>query len=312
MIMKNIRHILTAAALIVLAFPARAQQDPQFSQYMFNPMVLNPAYAGSRGVLNGSIVLRQQWVGFGDGAPSTEVFSVNSPTRKGKMGLGLQIMADQIGPKKSSGITLDYAYRIPLGKGKLAFGLSAGMLNYRVNWDLVDYKDQTDQYASMGQTNKTFPNFDFGIFYNTKSFFTGVSVTHLNHGIYGVTNDSTGTYAYLRSHAFFTIGKAWKVSDNVLFSPSIIVKSVAGISIPSTDINLNFQIKNMLWLGTSLRTDKSLIFLAQYNITDKFKVGYSYDMTLGRLKSYQSGSHEIYLGFDLNFFKSQTLSPRYF
>lgn len=309
--MKSIRTFFAAFVLTLSALPAFAQQDPQFSQYMFNPLVLNPAYAGSRGVLNGSIVLRQQWVGF-DGAPSTEAFSINSPTRKGRNGLGLQIMADQIGPKKTSGVSFDYAYRFPLGKGKLAFGLGMGMINYRVNWDLVDYKDQADQYNGLGQLNKTVANFDFGMFFNTKSFYMGLSVTHLNNAVYGVTNDSTGLNSTLRSHTFFTVGKAWRVSDDVIFSPSVIVKSVAGMGIPSTDINLNFQIKNTVWAGLSLRTDKSIIILAQYNITDKFKVGYSYDMEIGKLKGYQAGSHEIFLGFDLNFFKTQTLSPRYF
>ncbi|MGL4598155.1 MAG: PorP/SprF family type IX secretion system membrane protein [Bacteroidia bacterium] len=312
--MINIRNIVCTALLATcFATEMVAQQDPQYSQYMFNPLSANPAYAGSRGVLNGAVLFRKQWVGFGDGAPSTQVLAINTPTRRGKVGLGLEIVADQIGPKKTTGFYLNYAYRIPLGKGKLAFGLGAGIINSQINWGLISYKDQGDVYSGLGSTSQTFPDFKFGMFFNNKNFFIGASVTHLNESVYGVSTLNAANTARFRRHAFFTFGRAFSLGSNVLFSPSVMMRGVTGVAAAaSADVNLNFKIKNTLWLGLSFRSEKSVIALVQYNITEKFKVGYSYDMTFNGLKRYQSGSHEIMLGFDLNLFNAQVLSPRYF
>src|ERR1041385_2361649 len=221
-----------------------AQQDPQFSQYMFNPLFINPAYAGSRGIMNGALEMRTQWVGFGDGRPNTQVLAVNTPTKKGKVGLGLEVINDAIGPKNSTGAYFDYAYRIPLGKGKLAFGLGAGVMSYRVNWAKIEYKDNTDGYASLGATSITKPDFKFGMYFNNKSFYLGLSYTHINHEVYAVTQDTFRFTARMSSHSFMTIGKAFQLSDNVLFSPSIMLRGVSGIVGGDADLNLNFKFKD--------------------------------------------------------------------
>jgi len=310
--MKKMRYILSALVVFLTTLNGFAQQDPQFSQYMFNPMVINPAYAGSRGVMNGSLVLRKQWVGF-DGAPSTEAFAFNTPTKKGKVGLGLQVTADQIGPKSSVGVMTAYSYRLQLGKGKLAFGLGAGVTSYRINWNEIDYRDGGDGYAQLGAESRTLPDFSFGLFYNTKSFYVGLSTTHLNRGVYGIQQDTLDiVHAHLSPHNFFTLGKAFEISENVIFSPSIMVKSVVPVNVPSVDINMNFQFRNTLWVGLSARSDRSLIAMAQYRITDKLKIGYAYDMSMSALKNHTSGSHELMLGYDIDLFKVKTLSPRYF
>lgn len=119
--MKILKQIVVAAVLIIVSIPALAQQDPMYSQYMFNPLSINPAYAGSRGILNGALSFRQQWVGF-EGAPSTQVVAINSPTRKGKVGLGLEVVADQLGPKKSTAGYLNYAYPYAFGQRQIGVG----------------------------------------------------------------------------------------------------------------------------------------------------------------------------------------------
>ncbi len=288
-----------------------AQQDPQFSQYMFNPLYTNPGYAGSRGLMNGALEFRKQWVGM-DGAPTTMVLAVNTPTKKGKVGVGLEVINDQIGPKNSTGAYLDYAYRIHCGKGKLAFGLGAGVMSYKVNWGKVTYKDGADGYNQLGSVSITKPDFKFGVYFNNKNFFFGMSLTHLNREVYTVMHDSLTFTAKMTPHGFTTIGRAFQISDNVLFSPSIMIRGVSGVASRDVDLNLNFRIKDVLWLGVSIRSDKTLIAIAQYNITNHLKLGYSYDMTLSRLAHYQSGTHEVVLGFDLNLFQSQVLSPRFF
>ena len=308
--MKKYIFLFLLAASSFKAGDLFAQQDPQFSQYMFNPLYINPAYAGSRGVMNGALEFRKQWVGF-DGAPTTMVLAVNTPTKKGKVGIGLEVINDQIGPKSTTGGYLDYAYRFPVGKGKLAFGLGAGMLSYKVDWDKVTYRDGADGYDQLNMVKITKPDFKFGIYFNNKKFYTGLSITHLNREVYTVVKDSLTFTAKMVPHTFFTIGRAFQLSDNVVFSPSIMTRGVNATN-GDLDLNLNFKFRDALWLGVSLRTDKDFIAMAQYNITKNFKVGYSYDMSMNRLKTYQSGTHEIVLGFDFNLFQSQVLSPRFF
>jgi type IX secretion system PorP/SprF family membrane protein len=303
--------ILCIAILLLPTHELFAQQDPLYSQYMFNPLAINPAYAGSRGVFNGGVSLRRQWVGF-DGAPTTSVLTANIPGKKGKTGLGIEILNDQLGPRKTIAGYLSYSYRIRLANGKLGFGLAAGVLNSRINWNAIDYRDQGDVFASLNATQSTVPDFKFGLYFNNKNFYTGFSVTHLNEPVYAIVKDSLTFRVQFARHTFFTIGRAFQLSSNVIFSPSLILRNVAGSRMGNADLNLNFNIRNALWLGISLRSEKSLVYMIQCKIMDQFKLGYSYDMTFGRLRSVQSGTHEFFLGFDLDFYKSQTLSPRYF
>ncbi len=310
--MKKVVLKLVALAVILLSsIWLCAQQDPQFSQYMFNPLSINPGYAGSRGVLNGALVYRNQWVSF-PGAPKTQVLAINAPMSKGKVGLGFEMIRDQIGPKTSVGGYFSYSYRIPLGKGKLAFGLGAGILNYRMNWDIITYKDAADPYDQLTSDSQMLPDFKFGMYFNNKKFYTGISFTHLNRAQYGYSLGNDGAVAKLHPHGFFTIGRAFEMNSNFTFSPSIISRYVVGSLIASVDLNLNFRYKEAFWFGASFRSEKSVIVLAQYSINEKFKVGYSYDVPFGKLRNYHSGSHEIMLGYDLNLFQSEIQSPRFF
>lgn len=310
---RNISRLFVLGVFMLSCCSLFAQQDPQYSQYMFNPLSVNPAYAGSRGVMNGALVYRQQWVGFA-GAPNTQALAINTPLRKGKVGLGLEILRDQIGPKTTVGGYFTYAYRIPLGKGKLAFGLSAGALNYTIDWTMIEYKDQADVYAQLQRESKTLVDFKTGLYFNNKKFYIGTSITHLNNAEYGhFIADSIVSTAQLASHGFFTVGRAFALGTNFTFSPSLMIRHVFNVPIAtSLDVNLNFRYKEVLWFGVSLRNEKSIVVVAQYNINDRFKVGYSYDAGFGRLSGYHGGSHELMLGFDLDIFQSEIMSPRFF
>ncbi len=306
--LKNTALIVALICPLLLS----AQQDPQYSQYMFNPLSINPAYSGSRGVMNGALVYRNQWVSF-PGAPNTQVLAINTPLRKGKVGIGFELIRDQIGPKNTVAGYASYAYRIPLGKGKLAFGIGAGFMNYRINWDQISYKDQQDYYAQLSAMSTTLPDFKFGLYFNNKKTYAGFSVTHLNTPNYGtLVGDTVVTTASLRRHAFATFGRAFALGSDFTFCPSIIARSVVSLSSASVDVNLNFRYKEIMWFGVSARSEQSMVIMAQYAISEKLHVGYSYDMSLGRLKSYHSGTHEIMLGFNLNLFQSDIMSPRYF
>lgn len=309
---KYFSKLVVLGALLLSFSSLFAQQDPMYSQYMFNPLSINPAYAGSRGVMNGALVYRQQWVSF-PGAPNTQALAINTPLKKNKIGIGLELIRDEIGPKSTIAGYLSYAYRIPVGKGKLAFGLAAGIMSYTMDWSMIEYKDPGEPYAFVPRDKKTLGDFKFGMYFNNKKFYAGLAITHLNNAEYiHFVRDTLLYTASLSQHLFITSGYAMNIGENFTFNPSIMLRSVVNVKTFTADLNLNMRYKEVIWFGISLRSEKSLIVMAQYNINDKLKVGYSYDAAFGKLAGYHGGTHEIMLGFDLNVFHSDVMSPRYF
>ncbi len=292
-----------------------AQQDPQYSQYMFNQLAINPAYAGTKDALSTSMFLRTQWTGIGikDGAPTTETFTIHSPLRKRKIGVGFTVISDQIGPKKSIGALASYAYKIPIRKGKLSFGLRMGVYQYTYNWYLIDYKDKLDPLTTaQTQTKTILPSADAGIYYYTSTMYAGFSATQLFKG--HLSKDVPLYYGYnteLERHLFFTVGKAWALSDKLVFNPSCMIKSVANAP-GAVDVNFSFLLDQRVWAGFSARIGYGMVFYTQFNITEKFRLGYSYDWGFNKIGTYGGGSHEIMLGYDFNLRKSKMFSPRYF
>lgn len=286
-----------------------AQQDPQYSQYMFNQMAINPAYAGSKEAVSSAILLRSQWTGI-EGAPKTETFTIHGPLKKKKVGLGFTVIGDQIGPKKSIGALGSYAYRIPIKNGKLSFGLRAGIYNYTYNFADITYKDKADVYNTGESRSVIVPTADAGIYYYTNTMYLGFSATHLYNGRITDVSTQNGDNAKLSPHFFFTFGKAWALSDKLIFSPSFVLKGAKNA--PYTgDLNLCFLIKERIWLGVSVRSAYGVVALVQFQLTDKLKMGYSYDLGLNKIGRAGGGSHEIMIGYDFNIFKSKMLSPRY-
>jgi type IX secretion system PorP/SprF family membrane protein len=288
---------------------ADAQQDPQYSQYMFNQMAINPAYAGSKEALSTAILLRSQWTGI-DGAPKTETFTIHGPLKKKKVGLGFTVIGDQIGPKKSIGALGSYAYRIPIKNGKLSFGLRAGIYNYTYNWADITYKDANDVYNTGNSTSIIVPTADAGIYYYTNTMYIGFSATHLYNGRLTSIANPNGDNAQLSPHLFFTFGKAWALSDKLIFAPSFVIKGAKN-SPYTADINLCFLIKERVWAGISIRGSYGFVALTQIQVTDKLKLGYAYDFGLNKIGRAGGGSHEIMIGYDFNIFKSKMMSPRY-
>ena len=274
---------------------------------MFNQMAINPAYAGSREAINASAFFRSQWTGF-DGAPTTETFTLNSPMPKKKVGLGLAVIADQIGPMKSTGVLGSYAYRVKIRDGKLAFGLRFGIYQYLFNWNAITYKDPAD--FSKNQTSTIVPTADAGLYYYSSSMYAGLSATHLYSGRLTDVTTQNGEFAQLSPHLFFTAGKAWAISEKLIFSPSCMVKYVANSPV-AADLNLSFLLDQRIWMGLSVRTGYGIVVYAQFHVTEKFKVGYSYDFGINKIGKAGGGSHEIMIGYDFNLKKSKYFSPRY-
>lgn len=304
----------------MIVLPILAQQDPQYSQYQFNQMVINPAYAGTKDALSAVLDIRKQWSGF-DGAPSTQSFSFHAPLKKKRIGLGLSAYNDAIGPKRVTAAYGNISYILQLSsKLKLSFGLRGGVVNYVYDFSKMNYKDpgETNAVAAIG-TNKLKPDFDAGLFLKSNSFYAGISATHLNSTF--VYNDNvtytnaTGsqveydlTYK-LKTHIFGIVSKGFAAGDNLVINPTVMFKLSSGIA--NLDANLNFLIKQRIWVGAFARSSGSVGALVQVIVSNNFKIGYSFDRGLGRVQKTLGSGHEIMIGFDLNTFKSKMLSPRY-
>jgi type IX secretion system PorP/SprF family membrane protein len=290
-----------------------SQQDPQFNQYFFNPIGVNPAYAGTRGTLSAVVIHRSQWVGF-EGAPTSQSFAIHSPTKDKKMGLGLQLMNDKIGPKSTVAISGVYTYKVRVFRGKLGFGLRASLFNYAFNWDEIEYYENGNQTGTgRGTQTLTTPSFDFGMYYDDKLNYVGVEFTHLNEGKLGVELENVNRESTVRqrAQAIITAGRAFVLNPIVTLKPSILIKT-ANNQPAFIDINGSVLLKEKLWLGASYRRGYGVAAIFEYNFTKALRIGYSYDISLTELSQTNSGSHELFIGYDFNVFKSRLLSPRYF
>lgn len=307
--MKKILVILT----FLTALNGFAQQDPQYSLYMFNPLGVNPGYAGSREALSAVLVHRSQWVGL-EGAPVTQAFAINTPLKNKSMGVGLNVTNDKIGPKSVISATAVYAYRIKIGSGKLAFGLRGGIQNYNYNWDMIEYKDKEDQIPNTAVGSFVIPTFDFGMYYHTNTFYAGIALEHLNESQYSFNKNMVDTEngARVYSHLIGNIGKAFVLNHELTLKTSALIRSDRQGN-GNIDVNTSILINKTIQFGLTLNTRKSIIILAEYNINKNLRMGYAYDHNFSALtKTTGSGSHEIFIGYDLSLFKSKVISPRYF
>lgn len=302
---------LLTALMILTASTLFAQQDPLFSQYMFNKLAVNPGYAGSRELLSVDALYRNQWVNM-DGAPKTISASIHSPLNNPHLALGLNAYNDKIGPMMYNGALATFAYRILFPKGKLSFGIQAGFKYSGINYNIINSRDVTDPFLVYQVKKKFAPDASFGVYYYSDKFYAGLSSRQLIQNETVIVKDSAGNsqFTKLLTHFYGMTGVAIPISDNVVFRPSLLVKYVKNAP-PQLDLNASFLFANTLWLGASYRTEHAVSCIAEINIAQNFRIGYSYDIWLNELKSYNKGSHEIRLSYDLNV-NPRLLTPRYF
>jgi type IX secretion system PorP/SprF family membrane protein len=288
-----------------------AQQDALFSQYMFNKLVINPAYTGTREALSITLVGRQQWVGL-EGAPRTSTFSIHSPLRNDRLGLGLYGYTDKLGPVKTSGAVGSFSYKFRWGPGKLSFGLQFGFRHMTVNWDEVYMPDDND-VAYRGETGKNLvADANFGIYYYTDKYYVGVASKQLieqDIGTQELYNEVAA--ARLLRHFYGMAGLVIPLNENLVLQPSLLAKYVKNAPF-QMDFNANLMIREVFWVGFSYRTEKTAVFLVEVLVKDRLRIGYSYDIFLNQLAQYNKGSHELLIGFDFPVFKRRMLTPRYF
>ena len=290
------------------------QQDPLFTQYAYNKLAFNPAYAGSSGRFSLDLITRFQWVGI-SGAPRTISFNAHTPLRNERIGIGLNAYRDELGPTIDYGAMVAFAYRIIFPKTKLCFGVQAGFKYMDINWGLLNPKDQGDVLLTSQVTNKAVPDVDFGIYYYGSRFYVGLSAKHLLQNeilVYSAAPDDQTSFTRLRRNFYGIAGGVIPLNENLDMIPSVLVKYLVDTPLQA-DFNVSVLIKNLLTIGVAYRTEKALAMIVQVNAGKGFSIGYSYDIWFNALKSYNSGSHEIRMGYEFDIFhKDRMLTPRYF
>ncbi|NMH27892.1 PorP/SprF family type IX secretion system membrane protein [Flavobacterium silvaticum] len=309
-----LRHI-TGILLLVTGL-MHAQQDPQFTHYMYNMSVINPAYAtDDEGVINLGGLYRTQWVG-AVGAPKTFTAFAHSPVGK-RLEAGVSFVADEIGDVvKENNIYVDLAYVIPVGENrKLSFGVKGGATFFNANFNGFQYSDANPDPAFANNISRTFPNVGVGAYYFGENYYLGASVPNLLRTKHIEHTDAIATIGVEEIHYFFTGGYVFRLSDNTRLKPAFMAKGVKGAPM-ALDVTLNALFFDKFELGAGYRLDDSVSGLAAFYITPNLRIGYSYDYTLTNLGNYNSGTHEIFLLFDLDTSglsgKGYDKSPRFF
>jgi type IX secretion system PorP/SprF family membrane protein len=298
-------------AIVLSALAGLSQQDPQFSMYQFNQMVINPAYAGARDVLAVVALRRQQWVGI-NGTPETSCLSLHAPVLNKKLGLGLTLLNDKIGPRNVIAVYGNVAYLLKLNhRLKLSFGVNAGYNRYQFNYTDVELKTGQLPAALFGVQNNNALDINSGLYLKSKTFFVGLSATHLNSPtgyFYQETGGQTRYTYQLKSHLFLTMGKSFTINDNLVLAPTVLVRHINGAT--GFDVNVNFLLHSRLWLGAFYRHGYGAGGLLQFYFNNRIRAGVSYDAGMGNTKRL-GPSFEAMLGFDLPGSKSRTVDVRF-
>ncbi len=305
--MKKHIYILIVLMTVLVFQETQAQQDPQYTQYMYNMNVVNPAYAGSKESLSLTALYRNQWSGAADN-PVTFTFSAHSPLGE-KVGLGLSAIRDEWGPITETNVYADFSYTLQMGSSiKLALGLKAGATFHDVGLVDLDLQDRNDPLFAEN-INNTYPNVGAGAFLYGDKFYVGFSVPNMLKSVH--LDENGMKYGNETNHYFGTAGYVFQVSDNFKLKPSVMVKSAFDAPV-SFDGNLNALFYDRFELGASYRLDDSFSGLVGFQVTPNIRIGYAYDHVTSDIKTVGPASHEVILTFDV-FSKPRILrSPRFF
>ncbi|MEO9532850.1 MAG: type IX secretion system membrane protein PorP/SprF [Crocinitomicaceae bacterium] len=308
------KKLVLIIATIASTLGANAQQDAMFTHYSFNTLGVNPAYAGSRDALTVLGLHRSQWVSF-PGAPITQTVTAHMPIVNDKMGVGLSLLHDKIGPTRNMGFFVDFAYRIRVGdKGKLAFGIKGGTSMLANELADLSTTDGGDNTFAQNIQSQFLPNFGAGVYYQLPRFYVGLSTPRLLENDYQ-SNTTAGSVASEARHYFLIAGGMIDLTKDakVQLKPTTFVKLTAGAPI-EVDLTALFYFNQKFWAGPMFRTGDAFGVLAGLNINPQFSLGYSFDWSYGlNTGKYNAGSHELMLRYDFVFRdKGKILSPRYF
>lgn len=294
--------------LLLGVFEASAQQESQYTQYMYNTMAFNPGYTGSREVVSAMGLYRTQWVGL-DGSPETLNFSAQTPLGYHGNGIGINVSSDKIGPTDNLELMVSYAYTI-VGNSdvKYSFGISGGFDNFVVDYNKLNIENP-DPFLN-GRESKFLPNIGVGFYVHSSNWYVGVSVPKLLKTDY--YDDVASTVYTSNAHYYGIAGYVFDISPDLRFKPAALVKVVKGAPI-AVDLSANFMMINKLTLGVAYRWNSSISGLAGFQITDDLQIGYAYDYETTDLRKYNSGTHEFFIRFDFfNKSNKRVINPRFF
>jgi type IX secretion system PorP/SprF family membrane protein len=303
MILKQTLSIL----LIVVGLNGHAQLDPLYNQYLFNQSMINPAYTGINDVLNATVLSRAQWVGI-KGAPVTNTLNLSSSFLNNKLGAGLLLVSDQYGISNNTEIQLMYSYRLEMNNNRsLSFGLQGGYISYQYDFDKLDL-EQPDQALIIADDNVTKTNFGTGIYFRSNQYYLGISVPRiLNTDV----QDGDVKSTRYRRHYYVSAGYLFDQLLAVQFKPSVLLKVVDGQP-ASVDLNASFLLKEVLWVGTTLRNFNAIGLNGQLEVNNQLRLGYSFEYPLNAISNNAFGTHELMVSLDLEVFNGHALGRRYF
>lgn len=288
-----------------------AQQDSQYTQYMYNTVAVNPAYAGSRGVTSVFLLHRNQWVGM-DGAPVTNVFSINKPIAHTHFGYGISFVNDRIGVSDNNTISADVAYSVSTSeKAKLSFGIKASVNLLSVDYTRLTIRDPNDVVLSQQNNinNQFSPNVGIGLYWHTSKNYIGVSVPNfLETKRY---DDNVSTTSKDKIHYYFIAGSVFYLNQDWQFKPAMMTKLVQGAPL-QIDVSANFLFDQKFTFGAAYRLNAAVTGLVGFQVNESWQIGYAYDTDSSKLAHYNSGSHEIFLRFELFQKLKKVVSPRFF
>lgn len=301
------KHIIKLLSGLLIPLSVSGQLTPATNHYVLNPLTINPAYAGNRGVMNLAAFYRRQWVGI-KGAPETASLTVDALVANEKLGLGLIAVSDKIGVTKETQFNTNYAYKIETGKGILSLGLGAGILITNTAWSDLVVLDPGDEYFLIDSKVFTVPNFSFGSYYSDNKFFAGLSIPKLVGQRFDfeknryVLRNNIREYVYLLNTGYLI-----DLSPRVKFLPSTLVALSVNNKI-LYDLNAHFRVMDRFWLGASYRNNRSVTGMFQFQLTNQLKFAYTYDYDFNKLRTFSSGSHEVMIRYEFRY-KIDAISP---
>ena len=286
-----------------------SQQDPQYTQYMYNMNILNPAYAGSQGTLNIGLLGRTQWVSL-PGAPRTITAAIHAPVGR-NVGLGFSAIADEIGPVKEQNVYADFSYTIQTSdEGRLALGLKGGLTMQNIDFYKLSIDQEGDPLFAEN-LNRTYPNFGAGAFYYTDDFYVGLSMPNILETRHFEKEGGIISSASENMHVFLTTGYVFEMSQDLKLKPSVMLKAVSGAPL-SIDLSINAMLYDTVEAGLSWREGDSVSAMINFLVAENLRLGYAYDYTLTNLGDFNTGSHEVFLLYNLDLSPGNLKSPRFF
>ena len=310
----KLSKIISIVILFLSVSSVFSQQLPQFTQYMFNTISINPAYAGSRETISIVGLHRSQWVGL-EGGPETQTLSMHTPMRNENMGLGISFINDKLGYENFSYLYADYSYTIKTSeKTKLAFGMKAGMTHYTLDETLLTDPTVVNDPFFDDVSNRWSPNVGAGLYLHSTRWYLGLSAPRILNTDYNKGRNGTLDYVALERVSYYiTGGYVFDLSENTKLKPSVLLKATNGAPL-SFDVSANFLFYEKFWAGAAYRVNQyagAIGGIADFQISKQMRIGYAYEYPISDIAPYTSGTHEVLLMFEV--FKSKRIkSPRYF